>query len=362
MRGITITFALAALPAALLAQVPGSRPSVIAGFEYQTLTFGAGAPTKKLTEMTVPLGVSVPVSQRLSIDAGTYFVRAERTNDSGLTATVSGLTDIVLRGAFQLKPDVAVLTLAINLPVGQGTLDVNQDSVSRVVASDLIPYVVSNFGTGFNVTTGLAFAAPLGQWALGLAGSYRYNGSYEPFANNAASLKPGGELRFRLGADRLVGQGRLSLGLTYSTFSNDEFGSNARSPGTRIIPQVSWSLPLGNNNLSLYAWDIYRNVAESAADSTIAKENTLTLGAIFAVRTGRNTLRPQVEFRQGMRGPGGLKSSGTLFGVGLRYAMATGSRMTLTPGVRFDTGSQTFGASSIGFTGFSGSLTLRTTL
>lgn len=360
MRALRLTLAFAAAPVALAAQ--DARPAFLAGAEFHTLSYATGSATTKITELAVPLGFTMPIGRRVSIDAGTYFVNAERQDSAGGTATISGLTDFVLRTAIQIKPDVAVFTLALNLPTGQGSLDAGQDSLARSVSSDLIPFQVANFGTGFNLTTGLAFAAPVGPWALGLAGSYRYNSSYEPFAGNNASLKPGGEMRLRLGADRLVGQGRFSFGVTYSTFSNDEFGSNSRSPGTRIIPQLALSLPMGNNSLSLYAWDIYRKVDENLADSTIANENTLTLGASYALRLGRNSLRPMVEFRSSMRGPGGLQANGTLIGLGMRYVMNAGTRLTITPGVRFDTGSRPFGGTDFSFTGFTGSLTVRTTL
>ena len=359
-RALGVLAFLAAAPAALAAQ--DQTANAIVGAEFRTVTFGNGYRTKSVSQLAVPIGITIPAGRRLTFDAGTYFVSARREDAAGAEATISGLTDLLLRGAFQIKPDVALFTVAVSVPTGQGSLDVAQDSVAREMSTDLLPFQVANFGTGLNVTTGLAFALPVGPWALGLAGSYRYAGSYEPFAGNATSLKPASEMRLRLGADRIVGQGRVSFGLTYSTFSNDEFGSNARSPGTRIIPQLSWSVPMGNNNLSFYAWDIYRNANEDPADSTIANQNTITVGAIYSLRMGRNVLRPQVEFRNAWAGPGGLHSNGKLFGVGLRYQANAGQRLAIIPGVRFDTGSRPVGATSYSFTGFSGSLTIRTNL
>jgi len=170
-------------------------------------------------------------------------------------------------------------------------------------------------------------------------------------------------VRLRLGADRLVGQGRLSLGVTYSTFANDEFGSQSQSPGTRMIPQFSWTTPFGlNNSLVFYGWDVYRNVDESAAVNPGVKQNTIALGAMAALRSGaRNTLRPQFELRKGWEGPGGLHNAGTLVGLGLRYQMATGERMTLTPGVRLDLGNlATSSGGSASVSGLSVSVTART--
>jgi hypothetical protein len=358
MRVATVLLlaAAASVPSVLVAQGVGSHAGVITGVEYRTLKYGDGF---TVNELAVPLGFSAPVGSRVSFDIGTYFVRAQLKSDS--TATITGLTDVVLRSAFQIKPDVAIFTLAVNLPTGKHALDDHQNTLAGRVASDLIQYPVSNFGAGFSVTSGLALAKPVGPWAMGLAGSFRYSGSYQPFAppnDTRGTLKPGGEVRFRLGADRLVGQGRLSFGLTYSTFSNDEFAGLQHSPGTRIIPQASWSFPVGKNSLALYAWDVSRNTnADSAAGIPSAiKENTISGGALLAIQMGRNSLRPQVEYRQST---GDIVTSGKLFGVGVKYQI-NGTRVSLTPGVRYDAG--TAGPANLSLTGFNASLTIRSSL
>ena len=349
---------LLALPAALPAQVDVTRAGIITGAEFRTVSFGDGA-TRRLSEFAVPVGFAAPLGRRATFDIGTYYVSAQRKDDAGATSTISGLTDVVVRTAVQLKQDVAVLTVSANLPTGQHELTTAQNVVAGNFATDLVPFPVSNFGSGFSVTSGLALAAPVGPWALGLAGSYRFNGSYTPFADTTTTLKPGGEVRMRLGADRIVGQGRVSLGLTYSTFSNDEYGSAARRPGARIIPQASWSLPMGNNNLAIYAWDVYRrpdNVSGSVS------ENTTTLGAVLAIRAGRNSLRPLAEFRYSTKGG---ESNGTLVGLGARYVISASQRLSISPGFRLDLGSVPLVAGSsttASLTGLSGSITIRGSL
>jgi len=340
-----------------------------AGAEYRSVTYGAGLGYSALKEFAVPFGIAMPVGQRLNLDAGTYYVSAQRTDASGSQQTINGLTDLIVRGAYQLKPDVAVFTFAVSLPTGKKTLSSEQRQVASVMATDLVPFPVTNFGTGFSVTTGLAWATPVGPWALGLAGSFRYNASYLPSSDSlqdTVTLRPGAEMRFRIGADRIIGQGRLSLGVTYSSFANDEFGSQSQSPGTRLIPQFSWSAPFGaNNSLVFYGWDVYRNVDETASSNAGVKQNTVALGAMASLHSGtRNALRPQLEVRHGWQGPGGLKNAGTLVGLGLRYSMATGERMTLTPGLRLDLGSlatnNASGPASANVTGLSFSITART--
>lgn len=370
MRARRVISVIVAVVAASAAAAPGfaqTRVDAQTGIEYRSVTFGSGLGIKSLKEIAVPLGFALPLSSRLNLDAGTYYVSAQR-QDSTSSQTITGLTDVILRGTYQLKPDVAVFTFSVNLPTGHKTLRGDQVTVASAVATDLVPFPVSNFGSGFSVTTGLAWATPVGPWALGFAGSFRYNGAYQPLSDTSGGLdtlqfRPGGEVRLRIGADRLVGQGRFSLGLTYSTFANDEIGSQSRSPGTRLIPQFSWSTPLGlNNSLLLYGWDVYRNVDETATVNAGVKQNTIALGAMASLRSGeRNALRPQFEVRKGWQGPGGLHDAGTIVGLGLRYQMAAGERMTLTPGVRFDVGSlPTSSGGSASLTGLSASLTART--
>ncbi len=350
---------LALWPAALAAQTP--RPRVIGGAEFYGVSFSPGLGAKSVSEFAVPLGVAIPVGTRLSFDAGTYVVSAQRKAETGETATISGLTDVSLRAGYQVVPDAVALTVSVNLPTGQASLDGDQLLVAGATATDLIPFPVTSFGSGFNVTSGLAVAVPVGGWALGAAGSFRYNGDYEPLADTAITLTPGAEYRLRLGADRIVGQGRVSFGVTYSTFSRDEFGVDQVNGGQRFITQASWSFPVGNHNVSLFAWDIARSADSTATGSTTvpgAKENTVALGAITSLRLGRHTLRPALEYRRSWRGETTLAPYGSLVSIGARHFIQASDRFTVVPGLRLDIGSIT----GVGLTGFSGSITVRATL
>ena len=351
---VATVLAAAARPA--MAQDP-TRPGMLLGAEYRSISFGTGLGTKKVEEFAVPIGLTMPFGSRFSLDAGTYGFSAQRTDGAGAKTSISGVTDLLIRGTFQLKPDVAVLTVAVNVPTGH-KLSGSDLGVAGAVATDLIAFPVSNFGSGLNVTTGLALAAPVGGWALGIAGSYRYSSRYQL---DALTIRPGGEVRVRVGADRIVGQGRVSLGLTYSTFANDEIGGFSQSPGSRLIPQASWSVPMGrNSSLALYAWDAYRK-GQIAPDSGNRTQNTLSMGAVASLRTGRrNTFRPQVEVRSGSGGIDQPNSNaGWILGLIARYQIVASDRLSLVPGVRFDTGSKKESGGNVSITGLSANLTMR---
>lgn len=357
-----VAAALLAAPVALRAQE--TRRALFTGVEYRTLSFDAGLGTKTVTELVVPVGLVIPFSNRVTVDLGTRFARAERTDEADSSSTLTGLTDVQARAVYQLVPDVALITVSANLPTGKTKLSSGELAVAGAIASDLLPFPVSNFGSGASVTSGLAVAVPVAGWALGLAGSYRLSGGYTPLAGVDSTYKPGAEVRFRVGVDRVVGQGRVSLGFTYSTFSTDEFGgSGVLRPGKRYIGQASVSLPVGNMGLSFYAWDLYRASGTVPVNGlTTEKQNLMAFGAGAAIQMGRNVLRPSVEYRIFGEGDTSLVRAGTLLSLGARYQMAAGETLSLIPSVRFDTGSIPNGGVDVGYRGFSIGLLLRKTM
>ena len=365
------TLALAALtllPASLLAQAGSQigRVTGLAGVEARGLSFQSGLGIKSVTEVAVPFGVLWPMTSRLSIDVGGRYATVTRTEETGSSSSVSGPTDVQARAVYQIIPDLAVLTVGANLPTGKTKLTGNELLAAGVIASDLIPFPVSSFGSGFNVTTGLALAVPVGGWAVGVAGSYRQNASFTLLADTSAAYKAGGEFRLRLGADRILGQSRVSLGFTYSSFGEDEFGA-ARifQSGKRYISQFSWSFPIGNLGLAVYAWDLYRaNGSQPINGSTTEKRNVLTLGGAASVQMGKNVLRPQLEFRNHTLGVNKLESAGQLLSLGARYQMPIGERYVVFPSARFDTGNVVNSATgqAVSFSGWNVGVTLRATM
>ncbi len=376
-RRILPALALAALvPAAALAQSgPVGSTTAYGGVEVRGLSFQSGLGIKSVTQIVVPIAAVWQASPRLAFDLGGRYATVTRKDETGASASISGLTDLQARGVFQLVPDLAVFTLSVNLPTGVAKLTPAQIPVANVIASDMIPFPVANFASGFNVTTGLALAVPVSGWAVGLAGSYRANGAFTPIADTGAagaSYKAGGEFRLRLGADRIVGQSRISLGVTYSSFGEDEFGSSPLfQSGNRLITQASWGFPIGNVGFAVYLWDMYRAAGSVIVNGTnTEKRNVLTLGAVSSVQLGRSVLRPQVEFRNYTTGLclGAVSSSlcagGKLFSLGARYQMPLGDRYALIPLLRFDAGNvvNPNTGSAVSYTGWDFGVTLRATM
>lgn len=372
MRRAALAAALvAALPAAARAQgdVPVGGVRFLSGFEARGLSFDAGLGIKSAGEIAIPIGMIWTATPRLSVDFGVRYASVWRTPDVAgqPKATISGLTDAQVRGVYQIVPDVVVFTVAANLPTGKTKLSDDQLLAAGVAASDLITFPVPSFGSGANVTTGLAVAVPLGGWAVGVGGSYRLTSGYTPLASIDASYKPGGELRLRVGADRVVGQGRVSLGLTFSSFAEDGFGgSRLFQPGTRYVGQASWSFPVGNVGFALYVWDLYRSAGKlMIGGSPTDKQNVITGGVVATVRLGRNVLRPQLEYRRQNIQTAGTSDwlrAGSILSLSARYQWSLSERLAVLPALRFDTGRILSLGADVGFTGWGLSLGLRTTL
>ena len=255
------------------------------GFQFQSYSI-SGTATSKSTEWAIPLVMVAPLGDRMSADLTAHYANAKVSTTGQPDETLSGLTDTQLRLLYTLNRDRAVVSLAVNLPTGRHTLTSDQFKVYGAIGTNYLSFPVPDFGTAFGATAGLAYATPAGAWNVGLSGAIRYTGSYAPLDTTPkTTYKPGIEIRGRLGADRLMGQSsRLLLGLTASTFSNDQLnggtlGTGSFSPGLRIIGDAGWTSAIGNNTLSIAIWDYYH--AKGDLDST--SENILNAEARFAI-------------------------------------------------------------------------------
>jgi hypothetical protein len=217
--------------------------------------------------------------------------------------------------------------------------------VTGAVGSNFLSFPVSALGTAFGLTGGLAYAARAGAWNLGLAGSVRYLGAYEPFSDAAATYTPGIEGRLRAGIDRLVGaRTRILVGLTGSTFSADEFsgngggvGAGSYTPGPRLITDLGLVHVAGRTTFTLTAWDYYR-VAGSTNDTTTTatRENVFNIELRAGVRAGaRVQVTPLVAFRQ--YNPAGYLG-GRLYSGGATIQLSVSDHLSAQVGGRFDSG------------------------
>ena len=70
--------------------------------------------------------------------------------------------------------------------------------LAGVVAAELLPFAVTNWGSGGSAGGDLALAFQGGGWGLGISGGYRAASEYEPYVGETFAYRPGNQLRFRL--------------------------------------------------------------------------------------------------------------------------------------------------------------------
>jgi hypothetical protein len=327
---------LALTPAAIEAQENlFPQASIAGGVEARQYSFGDDFSVDKIRQIAFPFGALVPVGKRFSFDIGSNYAITTLTQPGGASESFSDFTDTQLRGSYVLGNDAVVASLMVNLPTGKKTTTLRNFSVASSASSNFLLFPVNTYGTGFSVTPGLAAAATVGDWNLGIAGSFRVSSTYEPFSNNdTTKYQPGVETRLRAGVDRLVGSSRLQAGFTFSTFGNDEFNIGSASstfdPGNRFLVDVGLRTPAGSGTLGLYVWNYYRTSGGSAGSENVF---TAGLNGSFPL-SSRVSFDPMAEARLWSPDSG----KGSLFGAGTALRIEIGRRVWFVPGGRFDLG------------------------
>lgn len=353
--------ALALAPAALDAQALLDR-SVRTGPQVVSYTFDGAAGDRTISQFAFPIAIAVPLFNRLSVDLATAYANVT-FDDATEERSISGLTDTQLRASYTFGADNVVLTMGLNLPTGQETVDFETEGApAGLIGNDFLAFPVSNMGTGFAGTGGIAFARQAGSWNVGAGASFRRTVEFEPFAQTATiqsvRFQPGDEYRFRAGADRALGAGSLALGVTYFKFGEDDAGGTTYSSGDRVLGQVGYVRPFGGTTLALAAWDLYRAEGELVGDTPAPTENILNLGAALGFRVGqRAALEPNVEWRRWTRDGDAAGSLG-LFGVRARL---DAGRLSFIPSASLAAGSvPAFGdGGEDGLSGWRGVLTIQ---
>jgi len=277
-----------------------------AGATFESYSFGTGLAFKRISEFTIPIGVTQRVGDRFVIDISTAFARASvNVSGGGGTITHSGFVDTDLRATISVIPGKLVFNVVGTIPTGATAVPDTTIPLFGAAATDLLGFTTPSFGSGGGVSAGFASAFRMGQnWAVGTGASYRYGASYVP-VKGGSELSPGGEMRARFGLEGPFGGGKYFRGaLVYTTTAANDLGANRQSTiGDRILGYAAVSMPLGNSHLSLYGWDMRRIRARPGA-VPVPRGNVLAVGGRLDHPLGpKATLSPSLEFRHELTGP-----------------------------------------------------------
>ena len=333
-KSITAVALIAAIAAPAQTQGFGDLATIF-GPQYVNYKIGSGTSEKTVTQLSVPLAFILPLSERFSLDLSASYADS-RVSANGLESSkITGLTDTQLRMNYAVGENRGVITLGLNIPTGMYKVPDAQQEAAGQIGSDFLLYPVSSMGSGAAATGGVALAWMVGEWNVGFGGSYRYSSPFDAFQvqTNVLRFEPGSETRLRLGLDRAVGDGRLSIGGTYSAFTDDKVDSTSFATGARTLGQASFHYPLSSGDITLSAWNLFRAAGQQVGAES-PWENIVNGNFAVGFNMGGLYVQPSVEARAWMRDSEKAGAVGT-GGVRLRFDMLG---MSVNPSVSYSIG------------------------
>jgi hypothetical protein len=325
--------ALLAGPAAAAAQVAG------AGVSFERYGFGSADAVgiESVSLIAIPFAASAPLGRRVTLELAGAWASGELTRVDGSAATLSALTDTELRARVRVS-DRFTLTGAYALPTGHATHTLDEFDVAGAIASDLLPFRISNWGGGGGGRIGAALALPVGEFGMGLSASYGVPRSFEPLVDEPREYVPANELALRLAVDRsLTRASRLTLQLGTFLYADEALGGqDVYRPGNRFFGLASLGFPAGRTaSAAVYGGAMHRGAGELLQDSLSAgdpvAEDLVLAGFALRMPAGRATLTPAIDARLLRREDG--HGQGYMAGIG-GSAGIPGSTVTWVPTLR----------------------------
>ena len=333
-RRLLLALALPAASAAPLAAQGLDEAALRAGPLFQTIRIWSPI-GERIDQLAIPVAVAVPLGSRLTIDVATAWssVTVAPLRRDGAGSTVRGLTDTQLRAAWTTAGDALVLTAGVNLPTGRSAVAEDELVAAGRIGNDFLGFPISNMGTGLGATAGAAGARAVGAWNLGAGASARWSGEYDVYRGGDAPdvrYQPGSELRLRVGGDRMLGGGRLALGLTWAGFGADEANGYAYGTGDRWIAQGSFARTVRGADLVVSGWNLWRGAGRGLTSTALPPENVLDLAGSLGGRGRGVRLVPHLEgrlwtrdgARAGRLGLAGIRTRFDAFGLALAPSVA----------------------------------------
>ncbi len=299
-----LTLALFAAPTAVAAQ---GNLDVRVSTLFEGYNFGAGLPFKKISQFTVPVSITYQLGRfgNVALSSGYATVDLTSSDPTQLAdQTVSGVLDTEARLSVNVVPGRLVALFTGSVPTGVKTVAFEELSILGVIASDVIGFATSNFGSGGNVGGGFAGAVPWGRMAVGFGATYRRPLSYQPVLGRPDKLRPGAEVRLRTGIEGPIARRTyIRLAGIYARREKDQIdGATKNGVGNRVVGYAAVNHGLGSSQITLYVFDVFRGDPQIEQTATgagfLPRGNLLGVGGEVTLPVGLTaSLVPRFEFR-----------------------------------------------------------------
>ena len=360
-RAWLVAVATLTVPAAAGAQT--LMPRVGAGASYESYRFSAADDIgfESISLLVLPAAARVAITPSVALDVSSAWASGTLVRADGSESMISGPTDTELRLEVGLGRGLLNLTAIALLPSGSESLSSEEADVAGAIAADVLPFAISNWGTGGGFGVSTAIARPIGSFAAGLSVGYVVAREFEPLEDEASRYRPGNQLHIRAALDRTFGDaGKAAVVVTVQRFGGDEIdGSNLFQTGDRYQAVGSYAFAAGatGNGIVYLGW-LHRDASEFTQEDRLMPAQDLAFGgAGLEMPAGRVLLKPSVDLRLLRRGDGA--GQGYTAGIGGTAEVPAGM-FTLLPTLRGRFGNATLSDDvESGFTGFEVGLTLR---
>lgn len=302
------------LPSASWGAVP-----VFSYWSFGTPLVQSTGTLKSVSQFAVPLRVRAAFGGQYNLDVTGGIASSSASVSEGSTTrslSLTGPTDVKVRVTDAVHSDRVLLTAGLNLPTGKTGLSADETTVLQAIGAPSLAMPVSALGLGAGGTLGGAIAQDAGDWALAIGGSLEQRTEYTAIELALASGKaltkiaPGTMEHFTLGADRAVGEHRLSLLLVTDFYSQDKVTIGQASGSSETHYQ------LGPQFTGLAHMDIARVGWREAAVNLSVRHRSAFSDATGAKVDGSSGNYLDASF-SGVRG--GATGRATIFGVDARY-------------------------------------------
>jgi len=297
-----VASALAGLPARAMAQIGILRPGAGAGASFEVYRFADADAfgIQSLSLLTVPFAGRADLSGRATLTISGAWARGQLNASSGDQRTVAGLTDTEVRAT--VGTDAVRFTAIALLPTGHSTLGADEADVAGAVAADLLPFRISNWGTGGGFGGSVAVARSFGNASAGVSVGYVLTREFEPVDDQSDFVyRPGNQLHVTAALDAGFGTaGKGALRLSFQRFDTDLANdANLYQAGNRIQASASYSFAAGPRaSAILFAGLHHRDEGEFQASTRITPALDIVMAGIgVRLPAGRGVLQPSLELR-----------------------------------------------------------------
>jgi hypothetical protein len=263
---------------------------------------------ERVSLATVPIGARVPVIDRVALELRSAFAYGAMTRTDGSEVTLSGLTDSELRADVEVVRNVLTISAAALLPTGESTQTLEEAELAGLIAADLLPFRISNWGSGGGAAMVSTVTVPVGEFGFGISAGYTMGQEFEPLAEDEIAYRPGDEIRVRMVIDRDFGSSsKASLIVGGRTYQEDELsGAGVYQPGDRFEARGLFAFRAGAQSTGVaYAGYQHRNEGVLLdAESETPAQDLFTAGLGFRIPRGVTTLMPSADVRVYRRSDG----------------------------------------------------------